>query len=87
MWGGGGGRNESEAGAQLWGVCVAPHGQTANGAESPVSVNKAKVGFPSRAGFPGLIAGYSLVLMYVDTWNRAQGSAFFRSLPSDKDTL
>lgn len=86
VWGGGRG-DESEAGAQLWGVCVAPHGQTANGAESPVSVNKAKVEFPSQAGFPGLTAGYSLVLIYADTWNRAQGSAFFRSLPGGKDTL
>ena len=48
LWSTVGGRNESEAGAQLWGVCVAPHGQTANGAESPLSVNKAKVGFPSQ---------------------------------------
>lgn len=36
-------RNESEAGAQLHRVCVVTHGRTANGAESSLSINQAKV--------------------------------------------
>lgn len=53
--------SKSEAGAQLQKVCVAPHGPTANTAESSLSTNQAKVCFPSGTGFPGLSAGRSLL--------------------------